>query len=244
MTSTRRQLSQSEAEPGDSAETQETQITVLIADDHMIAREGLRSMLENSPLVKLVGEALNGHEAIEMVARLMPNLVLMDYKMPGIDGLEATRRIKAEYPTVSVVMMTSYEDEAIVLDAVQAGAGGYLVKDSSRELLLHTVMAVASGGILVKASLLKRALHMDSERIAKRTSARAPEQMPPIETLTSREESILRLMAEGKTNRAIADKLGFAEVTVKKHVQEIIAKLYASDRTHAAIIALRLGVID
>ncbi len=219
-------------------------MTVMIADDHMIAREGLRSMLESSPLVKLVGEAADGGQAIEMVARLNPNLVLMDYKMPGIDGLEATRRIKAEHPTVSVVMMTSYEDEAIVLDAIQAGAGGYLVKDSSRELLLHTVMAVASGGILIKASLLKRALQLDPAVAGRKDSKRAPSEMPPIETLTAREESILRLMAEGKTNKAIAAKLGFAEVTVKKHVQEIIAKLYASDRTHAAVTAMRLGVID
>jgi DNA-binding NarL/FixJ family response regulator len=244
MTSTRSQQAQSDIGSGASAESSGGQVSVLIADDHMIAREGLRSMLETSSLVKLVGEARDGREAIEMVARLKPNLVLMDYKMPGMDGLEATRRIKAEHPTVSVVMMTSYEDEAIVLDAVQAGAGGYLVKDSSRELLLHTVMAVASGGILVKASLLKRALQLDSEVSAKRESTRAQMQVPPIETLTTREESILRLLAEGKTNRAIADKLGFAEVTVKKHVQEIIAKLYASDRTHAAVIAMRLGVID
>ena len=164
--------------------------------------------------------------------------------MPVIDGLEATRRIKAEHPTVSIVMMTSYEDEAIVLDALHAGAGGYLVKDSSRELLLHTVMAVASGGILVKASLLKRALQQDARTPTRSETPRQPPTTPPIESLTGREESILRLLAEGKTNKAIADRLGFAEVTVKKHVQEIIAKLYASDRTHAAIIAMRLGVID
>ena len=231
-------------DPGAAQDDPGGQVAVLIADDHVIAREGLRSMLEGSPLVRLVGEARDGREAIEMVARVKPNLVLMDYKMPGMDGLEATRRIKAEYPTVSVVMMTSYEDEAIVLDAVQAGAGGYLVKDSSRELLLHTVMAVASGGILVKASLLKRALHHDLQNASKKEAVRPPVTMRPIESLTVREESILRLMAEGKTNKAIADKLGFAEVTVKKHVQEIIAKLYASDRTHAAVIAMRLGVID
>ncbi len=244
MTFEHSQGAQDGAGEDESTSSLDGRVAVLIADDHMIAREGLRSMLETSRLVKVVGEARDGREAVELVAQLRPNLVLMDYRMPGIDGLEATRRIKAEHPTVSVVMMTSYEDEAIVLDAVRAGAGGYLVKDSSRELLLHTVMAVASGGILVKASLLKRALQQDTDTAVKKKTLPSPASMPPIESLTGREQSILRLMAEGKTNKAIADKLGFAEVTVKKHVQEIIAKLYASDRTHAAVIAMRLGVID
>jgi DNA-binding NarL/FixJ family response regulator len=210
----------------------------------MIAREGLRSVLETSSEVKVIGEACDGNEAIEEVSSLMPTIVLMDYKMPGLDGLEATRRIKADHPTVSIVMMSTYEDEAIVVDAMLAGASGYLVKDSSRDLLLYTLLAVASGGILVKASLLQRALGLTRYSNVRKASSRQGPQSPPVEALTNREEAILRLMAEGKTNKAIADKLGFAEVTVKKHVQDIIAKLYASDRTHAAIIAMRLGVID
>lgn len=239
-------MSLQQSPPGETEAVREAAagpVAVLIADDHVIAREGLRSMLETSPLVRLVGEARDGREALALVDRLRPDLVLMDYKMPGLDGLEATRRIKTAHPTVSVVIMTSYEDEAIVLDAVRAGAGGYLVKDSSRELLLHTVLAVASGGILVKAALLQRALQRDAATTARPPSA-PPAASPPIEALTGREQSILRLVAEGKTNKAIADQLGFAEVTVKKHVQEIIAKLYASDRTHAAVTAMRLGVID
>jgi DNA-binding NarL/FixJ family response regulator len=220
------------------------QITVLIVDDHMIAREGLRSMLETSPDVKVIGEAHDGNEALEGVRSLEPDIVLMDYKMPGLDGLEATRRIKSDHPTVSIIMMSTYEDEAIVVDAMRAGASGYLVKDSSRDLLLHTLLAVASGGILVKATLLQRALGLMRGNDVRQAGSRQSLHSPPVEALTSREETILRLMAEGKTNRAIADKMGFAEVTVKKHVQDIIAKLYASDRTHAAIIAMRLGVID
>jgi DNA-binding NarL/FixJ family response regulator len=220
------------------------QITVLIVDDHMIAREGLRSMLETSPQVKVIGEAHDGNEAIAEVSSLRPTIVLMDYKMPGLDGLEATRKIKADHPTVSIIMMSTYEDEAIVIDAMHAGASGYLVKDSSRDLLLHTLLAVASGGILVKGSLLQSALGLIRNNNVRQGSGRQSVQSPPIEALSGREETILRLMAEGKTNKAIADKMGFAEVTVKKHVQDIIAKLYASDRTHAAIIAMRLGVID
>jgi DNA-binding NarL/FixJ family response regulator len=217
------------------------QVTVLIVDDHTIAREGLRAMLETSPHIRVVGEAHDGNAAVEQVDTPKPKVVLMDYKMPNLDGLEATRRIKAAHPTVSIIMMSSYEDEAIVVDAIQAGVSGYLVKDSSRELLLHTLLAVASGGMLVKASLLKRVLGAAPQR----RSTADPSTMPlaPSEPLTDREAAVLKLIAEGMTNRAIADKLGFAEVTVKKDVQEIIAKLYASDRTHAAIIALRLGMI-
>ena len=211
-------------------------ITALIVDDHIIIREGLRVLLSTMPEIEVVGQADDGSVAIEMVARLEPAVVLMDVKMPGMGGLDATRRIKADYPTTAVIMMTSYEDEAIMVEAVRAGAGGYLIKDSSRELLHHTLLAVANGGLLVKASLLQRALGFGGTgHIA---------QPRPRVTLTSREETILQLMAEGRTNRAIAEKMGFAEITVKKHVQEIIAKLKASDRTQAAIIALRLGLIE
>jgi two-component system NarL family response regulator len=219
-------------------------VTVLIADDHMIAREGLRAMLDTTAQIRVIGEAHNGKDALDKVNGLQPAIVLMDYKMPELDGLEATRRIKTQYPAVSVIMMSTYEDEGIVVDAVQAGASGYLVKDCSRDLLLHTVLAVASGGMLVKASLLQRAFGISERGAMQPTRERPNVPALPVEALTGREESILRLMAEGKTNRAIAEAMGFAEVTIKKHVQDIIAKLYATDRTHAAIIAMRLGFID
>ena len=224
--------------------TRDQQVTVMIVDDHEMAREGLRSMLKTNRQITVIGEARDGTEAIEKASSLKPTIILMDYKMAGLDGLAATRKIKAIHPTVSIIMMSSYEDAAIVVESVKAGASGYLVKDSSRELLVHTLLAVASGGVLVKASLLQHVFGFSADRNSRQASKPQSLQLPAVETLTSREENILRLIAEGKTNRAIADKMGFAEITIKKHVQEIIAKLYASDRTHAAIIAMRLGLIN
>jgi DNA-binding NarL/FixJ family response regulator len=217
-------------------------IPVMIVDDHPIAREGLRAMLANSPEILVVGEAANGEESLALIPRLKPAVVLMDYKMPGMDGISATRQIRESMPQVAVIIMTSYEDQAMVLDALQAGAGGYLVKDASLGLVLHAIHAVAQGGSLVKASLLSAMVHIDSPAIPARRSTQLPS--PMLEQLTDRERRIVELLAEGNTNRAIANSLGFAEITVKKHVQTVIAKLYAADRTHAAITAMRLGLIS
>ncbi|MBI4317327.1 MAG: response regulator transcription factor [Chloroflexi bacterium] len=216
-------------------------ITVLIADDHTVAREGLRAMLETDQQVQVVGEAADGLDAIKMATRLHPKVVLMDVRMPRMDGLEATRRIKAELPTTAVIMMTSYDDDALVVDAVQAGAAGYLLKDASRDLLAHSIGAVASGGILVKASLLRKAI--SSLTSSARPSESVLQGRAQVDDLTERERAVLKLLAEGRTNKEIADSLALAEVTVKKHVQSIIAKLRASDRTHAAITGLRIGLI-
>ncbi|MBI4306263.1 MAG: response regulator transcription factor [Chloroflexi bacterium] len=216
-------------------------ITVLIVDDHTVAREGLRAMLETDQQVQVVGEAADGLDAIRLATKLNPKVVLMDVRMPRMDGLEATRKIKGELPTTAVIMMTSYDDDALVVDAVQAGAAGYLLKDASRDLLAHTIGAVASGGILVKASLLRKAISSLTS-MARPSEAALPERAQ-VDELTERECAILKLLAEGRTNKEIADSLSLAEVTVKKHVQSIIAKLRASDRTHAAITGLRIGLI-
>ncbi|MBI2863111.1 MAG: response regulator transcription factor [Chloroflexi bacterium] len=213
-------------------------ITVLIADDHTVAREGLRAMLDDDRELQVVGEVADGIEVLEVAAALQPNVVLMDVRMPRIDGLEATRQLKAKYPSIAVIMMTSYDDEPLVIDAVQAGAAGYLLKDVSRDLLRHTIKAVASGGILIKGVLLRKAI--DSLIRVRQPAAPDGE---VVEELTLREQEVLKLVAEGSTNKDIADSLSLAEVTVKKHVQSIIAKLRASDRTHAAITGLRIGLI-
>ncbi|MBI4493343.1 MAG: response regulator transcription factor [Chloroflexi bacterium] len=217
-------------------------ITVLIVDDHTVAREGLRAMLDTDPQVQVVGEAADGLEALDQVAELHPKVVLMDIKLPRMDGLEATRHLKADHPNTAVIMITSYDDDALVVDAVRAGAAGYLLKDASRDLLSHTIGAIASGGLLIKATLLRKAV--SSLTHAARPDEAAPAKRPGVDELTEREQMVLKLLAEGRTNKEIGDELALAEVTVKKHVQSIIAKLGASDRTHAAITGLRLGLIE
>jgi len=213
-------------------------ITVLVVDDHPLAREGLRVMLQANEQVRVIGEAANGLEALACVDALQPMVVLMDVRMPGLDGLETTRRLKAEYPSIAVIMLTSYEDHALVVDAVRAGASGYLLKDASRQLIDATINVVTAGGVLVDATPRPQALVIG--HAVPPLQVKSPELL---DALTEREQMVLQLLADGQTNKEIGDSLGYAEVTVKKYVQVIFAKLDVSDRTHAAIKALRLHLI-
>jgi DNA-binding NarL/FixJ family response regulator len=220
--------------------------TVLIVDDHVLARRDLRAMLLTSPLVSVVGEAGNGFEACALTSVLLPKVVLMDYRMPGMNGLAATRAIKADHPAVSIIMMTTQSESAVVIEALRAGSSGHLLKDCSAELLVHSILAVAHGAVLVDVSLFRPVARPGTEGGDRRRAGQPRAGFPGLATerLTSREAAILQLIAQGMTNRAIGDTLSFAEVTIKKHVQELIVRLSAADRTHAAIIALRLGLID
>jgi len=217
-------------------------IKVLIVDDHPVVREGVRAMLETDEGIEVVGEASSGLEAVTRTGELRPNVVLMDIVMPNLDGLEATRRIKKQYPSTAVIMLTIYADKAFVIDAVQAGAGGYLLKDASRDLLCHTIRAVSSGGILIKTSLLREAVAtlLDSAMEQQKGATRV---LSGMEEFTPREQEVLKLLTDGRTNKEIGKELNIAEETVKKHVQTIIAKLGASDRTQAAVKAMRIGLV-
>jgi len=217
-------------------------IKVLIADDHPVVREGVRAMLETDEEIEVVGEASSGLEAVTKTGELQPNVVLMDIVMSNLDGLEATRRIKKQYPGTAVIMLTIYADKAFVIDAIQAGAGGYLLKDASRDLLCHTIKAVNGGGILIKSSLLREAVAtlVDMTPSQQEKGAAA---LIGMEEFTSREQEVLKLLADGRTNKGIGKELNIAEETVKKHAQTIIAKLGASDRTQAAVKAIRIGLV-
>ncbi len=215
------------------------QIAVVIVDDHEIVRDGLRWMLEADSHVRLVGEAANGMEALEAVARHSPNVVLMDIKMPVMDGLKATKRVKQEHPEVHVVIMTGFGDDVLVTDALRAGASGYLLKDACRDLVISTITAVASGGILLNPRLLRQAMGESSSR-----AEADMEHMGLIEPLTERERIVLQRLSAGYTNKEIGNALGYAEVTVKKHVQVILSKLHASNRTQAVSVATRFGLMD
>lgn len=215
-------------------------IRVLIADDHQVVREGLRAMLEDEEDIEVVGEAADGTQVLTMAKEIGPTVILMDIRMPEMDGLEATRHLRGLFPTVSVIMISVYDSDAYVVDAIRAGASGYILKDVSRDLLVHTIKAVSAGGVLLKSTLLRRALESVASTQAKSEIA-AITLIP--EAMSEREMAVLRLMVEGLTNKQIAAELSLAEDTVKKHVQNLIGKLQASDRTQAAVKAVRAGMV-
>lgn len=216
-------------------------VRVLIVDDHAIAREGLKAILETDPQIEVAGEAGDGYSALKKIAAVQPDVVILDVRLPGLNGIEVTRQIKAAHPDIAVVLLSGYHDDALVVEAIQAGAAGFLLKDASEELLLHSIHVAKSGGCVIETSLL-RASASQTPAVLERQPRPEPA-FTLAEELTEREREVLRLMAEGYTNKEIAERLSVAEVTVKKHVQSIMAKLGATDRTHAAILALRLGLI-
>lgn len=228
-------------DPARPAQPGSDRVRVLVVDDHAIAREGLKAILETDPQVEVVSEAGNGYDALKKVTDAKPDVVLLDVRLPGLSGIEVTRQIKAKYPEIAVVLLSGYNDDALVVEAIQAGAAGFLLKDASEELLLHSIHVAKSGGCVIEASLLRASASQTPAALER--SQRPEPAWPPAEGLTERERAVLRLMAEGYTNKEIAEQLSVAEVTVKKHVQSIMAKLGATDRTHAAILALRLGLI-
>ena len=220
---------------------------VLIADDHALVREGLRAVLEGEEGIEVVGEAADGREALRACAELSPDLVLMDVRMPGMDGLEATRQIKARMPGVAVVMVTMHENPDYLLEAVRAGAAGYVLKEASGERIAGAVRRTLGGDSALEEGLAMRLLG----RLA---AAAAPQGEGPVragepsgalpEGITPREAEVLGLMARGFTNPQIGEELGITRGTAKVHVQNIIAKLGVSDRTQAAVRAVELGLFS
>ena len=217
-------------------------IQVLVVDDHPVVREGIHAMLRDDPGIQVVGQAENGEEAIKKAIQLEPDVVLTDIRMPGMNGIEVTHQIKATRPNIAVIVLTMYDSEMYVVEALRAGAAGYLVKDSSRELLCHAINAVVDGGTMVRSGLLRQAV----QGLLRLPRQSDEEQVDSVvmERFTARELDVLRLVAQWHANRAIAGEMNLAEVTVKKYVQSIIGKLGASDRTHAAIMAVRLGLVE
>jgi DNA-binding NarL/FixJ family response regulator len=215
---------------------------ILIADDHRLMREGLKAVLATEPDLKVVGEVEDGLEAVEACYRLKPDLVLMDVRMPRADGLEATRRIKERMPTVSVVMLTMNENPDYLMEAIRAGAAGYILKDASGERLVGAVRRTLAGGEPLDEQLAMRLLRGLSSRQTQ--SFAEPKKRPGSreESLTDRELEVLRLLARGMTNPQIAKTLLYSTSSVKAHVQNIIAKLGVSDRTQAAVRAIELGL--
>jgi DNA-binding NarL/FixJ family response regulator len=210
---------------------------VIIADDHELARLGLRTMLVPEPDLEVVGEATTGREAVTMSRELQPDLVLMDIRMPDLDGLVATRAIKRDHPRTSVLIVTLSEDPDYLLEALRVGAAGYVLKDASRREVVAAVRQVLSGESPLDAKLSAQLIRRLAGQPRESTSAHSDE-------LTHREVEVLRLVAEGKTNAEIAQSLFISVGTVKVHVERIIDKLGVSDRTQAAVRAVELGYIN
>ncbi len=213
-----------------SQATPEQAIRLLLVDDHTVVRQGLRMVLALEPGLDIVGEAANGQEALEQVEKLQPQVVLMDLLMPVMDGVAATRAIKHRYPDTEVVALTSVLEDRLVIDAVEAGAAGYLLKETGPEDLIEAIYAAARGEVRLHPKAQKRLVK----------EVRTPEMR---ESLTERETETLRLVAKGLANKDIALRLGVSEVTVKTHVSSVLSKLGLSSRTQAALFALKEGLV-
>jgi DNA-binding NarL/FixJ family response regulator len=218
-----------------------TGVRILLVDDQALFREALATLLAVHEDVEVVGEAGNGDEALRKAAELAPDVVLMDLRMPVLDGIGATRRLRVEQPGVRVIALTTFDDDEDVFAALRAGAVGYLLKDVSSARLVEAVHAAARGESVLQPSVAAKVV----ARFAQLPDA-APQERPPqplVVPLSDRELGVLRLLADGRTNREIAAELFLAEGTVKNHVTNVLAKLGARDRTQAALRARALGLL-
>ncbi|HMR63956.1 MAG TPA: response regulator transcription factor [Anaerolineae bacterium] len=208
---------------------------VIICDDQAIIRDGLEMLLKLEKDIEVLGQAQDGAEAVEMVARVQPDLVLMDLKMPGLNGIEATRQIRTHYPRVKVLVLTTYDDDEWVFDAIRAGASGYLLKDTPREEVIKAIKGTAAGKTFVDPAVAGKLLHQVADKQAQPSTLLTTK-------LTEREVEVLRLVARGFTNADIAEQLHLSEGTVRNHVSAIFAKLEVADRTQAAVMAIQHGL--
>jgi DNA-binding NarL/FixJ family response regulator len=207
-------------------------IRVLIVDDHAIVRGGLGSLIATTTDLEVVGEAADGDEAVRLAAELGPDVVLMDLSMPGSDGVQATRQLLEQNPAAHVLVLTSFSDQRRIMDALDAGAEGYLLKHSEPEVILSGIRAVVAGG---------SPLDPKAARTLLTQQRRAPEPAPASSPLTAREEEVLRMVGDGLPNKSIARRLGISERTVKAHLTNIFQRLGVTDRTQAALWAQRRG---
>jgi DNA-binding NarL/FixJ family response regulator len=219
-------------------------IRVALVDDQTLIRQGIQTLLELEPDIEVVGAASNGQEAIAVAERLMPDVMLMDVRMPGMDGVAATRSITQRWPRIGVIILTTFDDDEYVFEGLKAGARGYLLKDVSSDEIANAVRAVARGEALIQPSIQRKVL-AEFNRLADSgpRPAAEPDQRALIQPLTERELDVLRGLARGLSNREIADWLVITEGTVKNHVSNVLAKLEVRDRTQAVLKAQSLRLI-
>jgi two-component system, NarL family, response regulator DegU len=215
-----------------------------IVDDHKLTRESLQNMLSDETDIEIVGEAANGRQALLLCSRLKPDLILMDVRMPEMDGLAATKEVKDRYPETSVMMLTMHENPDYLLEALKAGAAGYVLKDAPQKEIIEAVRRIRNGESPLDPELAARLLRrLASEGEMRKVKRDSLEAVPLTEPLTLRELEVLGLMKLGRTNRQIAADLVISLGTAKNHVEHIISKLGVSDRTQAVVKALELGIL-
>ncbi len=212
-------------------------IRVLITDDHLIVREGLRLILETAESIEVAGEARDGTECLRLVADLAPDVVLMDLQMPGMDGITAIGHLRRDFPAVAIVILTTFNEDALMLQGLQAGARGYLLKDTDRATLLDTIQAAARGETLLRPEILSRVF-------AAQAKPPAPAPAPAVTPLSDRELEVLRAAARGERNKEIARVLGISERTVKAHLAGVFNKLGVDSRAAAVAIAAQQGWLE
>jgi len=216
-----------------------SRIRIILADDQALFREGIRTILSLQPGLEVVGEAANGTEAVELAQRLRPNVVLMDLRMPLLGGVEATRQIRAQKADCRIIVLTTFDDDEEVFDALRAGAVGYLLKDTPSETLVEAIRAAAQGGSFLQPSVAAKVV----AEFARLSRPSAAQLRALAEALSDRECEVLRQLAVGKSNKEIAVALDIAEGTVKNHMTNILGKLGVQDRTQAALMARELGLL-
>jgi NarL family two-component system response regulator LiaR len=210
-------------------------ITILIVDDHAVVRQGVRAFLDTQPDLKVIGEAASGEEGIKLATQFIPDVVLMDLVMPGMDGVEATRQLKRASPRSQVVVLTSYHEDEYIFPAIRAGALSYVLKDISPRDLADVVRKAANGDVVLNPRV--------AARVIQELQGLRQDQANPFTELSERELEVLRLIAAGLSNAEIAGKLVLSEKTVKGHVSNILSKLHLVDRTQAAVYAWREGIV-
>lgn len=212
-------------------------IKLLICDDQYVVREGLKAIFETDSSLQVVGTAADGAEALELIPQLQPDLILMDLKMPIMNGVQATRHIRQKYPDIKILVLTTYDADEWVFDAIRSGAAGYVLKDTQREALITAIKDTMAGKTPVDSAVA-------GKLFAQVVQGTPGPQSSLMDTLTEREKDILRLLGAGLSNADIATRLYFSEGTVRNYVSSILNKLGAADRTQAAILALRCGLTD
>ena len=211
-------------------------ISILIVDDHEVVRKGIRAYLETLSDFEVVGEAVSGEEAVSLVGEFIPDIVLLDLIMPGMDGVEATRRIKQISPRTQVVVLTSYHEDIHIFPALKAGAIAYILKDMKMEKLVDVLHRAMQGEVTLHPRV--------ATRVLQNIRGESDDEQPLFAELTSRETDVLKLIANGMTNNQIAEKLFISENTVKGHVSNILSKLHLADRTQVAVYAWQRGLVQ